>query len=58
MFIYDRYRRNKVVFNQVEMFHLLTDTIAITALDSLGTDGSIGADVDETWQIESDELVE
>jgi hypothetical protein len=58
MFIYDRYRRNKVVFNQGRNVPALTDTIAVTTLDSLGTDGSIGADVDETWVIESDELVQ
>jgi hypothetical protein len=58
MFIYDRYRRNKVVFNSGRNVPSITDTITITALDSKGTDGSIGADDSETWQIESDELVE
>jgi hypothetical protein len=58
MFIYDRYRRNKVVFNQGRNVPAETDTISIIALDSLGTNGSIGADVDETWSIESTELVE
>jgi hypothetical protein len=33
------------------MFLSITDTITITALDSLGTDGSIGADDGETWTI-------
>jgi hypothetical protein len=58
MFIYDRYRRNKIVFNQGRNVPIDTDTITIKALDSLGINGSIGADDDETWVIESDELIE
>lgn len=58
MFIYDRYRRNKIVFNSGRNVPATTDTISVISLDSLGTDGSIGADVDETWSIESTELVE
>ncbi len=58
MFIYDRYRRNKIVFNSGRNVPADTDTISVIALDSLGTNGSIGADVDETWIIESDELIE
>lgn len=58
MFIYDRYRRNKIVFNSARNVPNLTDTINIITLDSIGTDGSIGADVNETWAIESEELVE
>jgi hypothetical protein len=51
MFIYDRYRRNKVVFNSSRNVPLPEDEINIRLLNSLGTDGSIGADVDETWSI-------
>lgn len=58
MFIYDRYRRNKIVFNSSRNVPGVDDTINITTLNSLGTFGSIGADVDETWVIESDELIE
>lgn len=58
MFVYDRYRRSKIVFNSGRNVPVSTDSISITVLSSLGTDGSIGADVDETWEIESDELVE
>lgn len=58
MFIYDRYRRGKVVFNSGRNVPAVTDDISVTALDSLGTDGSIGADVSETWTIESDTFVE
>lgn len=58
MFIYDRYRRNKVVFNSGRNIPADTDTISIITLNSLGANGSIGADVDETWVIESDELIQ
>jgi hypothetical protein len=58
MFIYDRYKRNKVVFNSARNVPSVSDTIVITCLDSLGTNGSIGADDSETWTIESTELIE
>lgn len=56
--IYDRYRRNKIIFNSSRNVPADTDDITVTVLDSLGTDGSIGADVSETWTIVSDELIE
>jgi hypothetical protein len=58
MFIYDRYRRNKIVFNSSRNVPVLTDSISVVVLNSLGTNGSIGADNDETWTILSDELIE
>ena len=58
MFVYDRYRRSKIVFNSGRNVPTATDSISLTVLSSLGSDGSIGADVDETWEIESDELIE
>ena len=58
MFIYDRYRRNKIVFNSGRNVPAETDTISVITLNSLGTNGSIGADVGETWIIESDNLIE
>jgi len=58
MFIYDRYRRNKIVFNSSRNVPALTDSISVVVLNSLGTNGSIGADNDETWTILSDELIE
>lgn len=58
MFVYDRYRRNKLVFNSARNVPSTTDTINVRVIDSLGTDGSIGADSGETWSIVSDELVE
>ena len=57
-FIYDRYRRNKIVFNSGRNVPGVDDTINIRVLNSLGTNGSIGSDVDETWVIVSDELIE
>ena len=58
MFIYDRYRRNKVVFNSSRNVPTVDDSISVTVLNSLGIDGSIGADVDETWVIQDDEFIE
>jgi len=58
MSIYDRYRRNKIVFNSSRNVPTIDDDISIIALDSLGTDGSIGEDADETWVINSDEFIE
>ena len=58
MFIYDRYRRGKVVFNEARNVPSVDDDIGVRVLDSLGTNGSIGADIDEEWTIESDELIE
>ena len=56
--IYDRYRRNKIVFNSSRNVPTVDDTINVRVLNSLGVNGSIGADVDETWTILSTELVE
>ena len=58
MAIYDRYRRNKIVFNSARNVPTVDDTINVRVLDSLGVNGSIGADVDETWTILSTELIE
>jgi len=58
MFIYDRYRRNKIIFNSARNVPSLNDSINVVLLDSLGINGSIGADADETWIIESNELIE
>lgn len=58
MFIYDRYRRNKVVFNSGRNVPAVDDTISVRVIDSLGTAGSIGVDVDEEWVIESDNFIE
>lgn len=57
-FVYDRYRRNKIVFSSARNIPALPDNITVTVINSLGTNGSIGADIDETWSIESNELVE
>jgi hypothetical protein len=57
MFVYDRYRRNKVVFNSSRNVPTVDDSIDVRVIDSLGTNGSIGADVDETWTIVDDELI-
>jgi hypothetical protein len=56
--LYDRYKRSKILFSSARNVPSLTDTINITVLDSLGTDGSINADSNETWNIESDQLIE
>lgn len=58
MFVYDRYRRNKVVFNSSRNVPSVDDDIDVRVIDSLGTNGSIGADVGETWTIEDDEFIE
>jgi hypothetical protein len=58
MFIYDRYRRNKILFNSARNVPTVDDSINVRVLNSLGTNGSIGADVGETWTILSDELIE
>ena len=58
MMIYDRYRRGKIVFNSARNVPTVDDDIAVRVLSSLGANGSIGADVDEEWTIESDELIE
>lgn len=58
MFIYDRYRRNKLVFNEARNIPTIYDNIDVRVLNSIGTNGSIGADVDEVWTIQSDELIE
>ena len=58
MFVYDRYERSKIVFNSSRNVPASLDTIDIIALESLGTDGSIGADVDETWVFDSTNVIE
>ena len=58
MFIYDRYQRNKILFNSARNVPTVYDDISVRVIDSLGTDGSIGADNEETWTILSDELIE
>jgi hypothetical protein len=58
MYVYDRYRRNKIVFNQARNVPTIDDSINVIVINSLGTNGSIGADVDEQWTILSDELIE
>lgn len=57
-FIYDRYRRSKVVFNSAFNVPDATDTIDVRVLQSLGEDGSIGADDTEEWTIEDSQFVE
>lgn len=57
-FVYDRYRRDKIIFNSSRNVPEDSDTIDITVLDSLGTDGSIGADSGETWSIDSSQFIE
>ena len=57
MFIYDRYRRSKVVFNSSRNVPALNDKIDVRVLNTLGKDGSIGADGSEddaTWSILDD----
>jgi len=58
MFIYDRYERYKVVFNSSRNVPAPNDKINIRVIDSKGIDGSIGADVAETWIIVDDEFME
>lgn len=58
MFIYDRYERNKIVFNSSRNVPDSNDRIDIRVISSLGVDGSIGADVDETWTILDSEFIE
>jgi len=58
MFVYDRYERSKIVFNSSRNVPDISDTINIIALESLGIEGSVGADVDETWVFDSTSVVE
>lgn len=58
MFVYDRYQRNKITFNSARNVPATDDSISIVVLDSLGANGSIGADAGETWTVESTEIVE
>ena len=58
MFVYDRYRRNKILFNSARNVPTIDDSINVRVLNSLGSNGGIGADVDETWAILSTELIE
>lgn len=44
MFVYDRYGRNKIVFNSARNIPASDDTITIKALRSLGIHGDVGAD--------------
>ena len=58
MFIYDRYRRNKILFNSARNVPELEDTIDITTLDSLGEDGNISADSDtDEWSINDSQFI-
>lgn len=45
MFVYDKYKRNKVVFNSSRDVPANTTAIRIKALKSLGIDGAVGAAV-------------
>jgi hypothetical protein len=59
MFVYDRYERNKVVFNSSRNVPAPTDTIDIIVLNSLGEDGNISADTaNDTWTIVTDNFIE
>lgn len=58
MFIYDRYRRSKVVFNEARNVPADNDRIDIRVLDSLGPDGAIAADAGEQWTIVDSEFIE
>jgi len=58
MFIFDRYERQKIVFNSARSVPDVNDKIDVRVLDSLGTEGTIGADAGETWQIIDDEFME
>jgi hypothetical protein len=59
MFVYDRYERNKLVFNSSRNVPAIEDVIDITVLDSLGEDGNIAADSeDDTWTIVDTNFIE
>jgi hypothetical protein len=59
MFVYDRYRRNKLIFNSSRNVPSDTDSISITVLKNLGALGNIGADgSEETWAINDDVFVQ
>lgn len=61
MFIYDRYRRSKVVFNSSRNVPGLNDKIDVRVIDTLGVNGSIGSDGSENdaqWSILDDEFIE
>jgi len=61
MFIYDRYERSKIVFNSARNIPAPNDRINIRLLNTLGKDGSIGADGSEdsgSWQILDDQFIE
>lgn len=58
MFIYDKYERNKISFNSTRNVPEKSDIIEITALKSLGVNGSIGADSDEEWTFDNTKNVE
>jgi hypothetical protein len=51
MFVYDRYKRNKIIFNTSRNVPAAIDTIDLTVLKSFGSKGNIGADSGETWAI-------
>lgn len=57
-FIYDRYKRNKVVFNSAFNVPGNNDNIDVRVLQSLGANGSIAADSNEEWTIEDTDFVE
>lgn len=58
MFVYDRYERSKIVFNSSRNIPTTDDTINIVALESFGTDGSIGIDDAEVWIFDDEEVIE
>ena len=58
MFIYDRYRRSKIVFNEARNVPAKNDRIDVRVLDSLGPDGAIAADAGEQWTIVDSEFLE
>ena len=58
MFVYDRYERSKIVFNSTRNVPTTNDIINIIALESLGTNGSIGVDDTETWIFDDTNVVE
>jgi hypothetical protein len=59
MFVYDRYERNKIVFNSSRNVPEIEDDIDIIVLDSLGEDGNISGDeAGDTWTIGDANFIE
>lgn len=58
MFIYDRYKRTKVLFNSTRNVPALEDVIDLIVLESQGIDGNIAADSSEdTWAIQDTQFI-